>query len=71
MEEVVMETKSAPQKHILHRLLKKEGVSQAYCATVLGISQAQLSNYLLGYREMPLEIETQLFKIVRFDICAL
>lgn len=66
-----METKNAPQKHVLHRLLRKEGVSQAYCATVLGISQAQLSNYLLGYREMPLEIETQLFKIVRFNICAL
>jgi len=66
-----MDTKNEPQKHILHRLLRKEKVSQAYCATVLGISQAQLSNYLLGYREMPLEIETQLFKIVRFDICAL
>jgi len=66
-----METKNAPQKHVLHRLLRKEGVSQAYCATVLGISQAQLSNYLLGYREMPLEIETQLFKIVRFDIYSL
>ncbi|WP_156955835.1 helix-turn-helix domain-containing protein [Solidesulfovibrio alcoholivorans] len=66
-----MEIRNAPQKHIIHRLLKREGISQSYCATVLGISQAQLSNYLLGYREMPLEVESQLYKIVRFDICSL
>lgn len=51
-------------EHPYKRLLQKFGIKQAAAARVVGVSVPSLSQYLLGYRPMPANIEEALANLI-------
>jgi len=51
--------------HYLKSIVESSGLKKSYIADRLGISSARLSNYLLGKRTMPSEIEKGVRDIIR------
>lgn len=55
----------------LRRLRKSKDLSQAVVARRIGITQATLSNYELGKRELPLSTAVAFAAVFDVDVCEL
>lgn len=55
----------------LRRLRKAQDLSQADIARRVGITQASLSNYELGKRELPLSTAVAVAAVFNVDVCEL